>query len=159
MTTWRSATLAYVAAFVVVVADQWSKAWLLHLPAGGAPLLPGPLQLTLIHNSGISYGLFQDGGGWTRWALAAFALGVAAVLAVWAARTPRLFPAFALGLILGGALGNAADRIARGAVVDFIDARSLAFPWIFNIADAAISVGVVLLLLEGLIAPRRPATP
>ncbi|HWF00353.1 MAG TPA: signal peptidase II [Caulobacteraceae bacterium] len=140
----------YALALAVLIADQWSKAWILALPDGAAPALPGPVQLTLVHNTGISYGLLQGGGGFGRWGLAAFALAVAAGLAVWVARSTRLYTAIAVGLILGGALGNAADRILHGAVVDFIDVRALAFPWIFNIADSAISVGIVLLLAEGL---------
>jgi signal peptidase II len=59
---------------------------------------------------------------------------------------------------MGGALGNVADRVFRGAVVDFIDARALGFPWIFNLADSAITAGIMLLIADSLIAPRRSVT-
>lgn len=153
----RNLLAGYLPAGLVLVLDQWTKAWILGLPDGAAPILPGPVQLTLTHNTGISYGLLQGGGGFGRWGLAAFALVVAAALAVWVARSRRVYSALAVGLILGGALGNAADRILHGAVVDFIDVRALAFPWIFNIADSAITVGIILLLAEGLFPPRREA--
>jgi signal peptidase II len=139
--------------------DQASKAWIVGQGQGGdvAPMLSGPIRLTLVQNSGISYGLLQGGGDWTRWALAAFALIVSAVLAAWVWRAEKPAAGVAVGLILGGALGNVADRVIRGSVVDFVDARALHFPWIFNVADSAITVGIVILIADGLFAPRRSA--
>jgi signal peptidase II len=155
----RSGRWAFPIAALVLLADQWSKAWILRAagPLGVGPFIPGPLRLTLTQNSGISYGLLQGGMDVTRWALTAFALVVSGALAVWAWRAERLAAAIGLGFILGGALGNVADRILRGAVVDFIDAQALHFPWIFNLADSAITVGVILLLSDGVITPRRSA--
>jgi signal peptidase II len=155
----RFGGLAFVIAAVALALDQASKAWVVAAvrASGVGPAIPGPLHLTLVGNSGISYGLLQGGGDWTRWVLAAFALVVSLVLAAWAWRAEKLATAIGVGLILGGALGNVADRIAHGAVVDFIDARALDFPWIFNVADSAISVGIAILLLDGVLAPRRSA--
>jgi signal peptidase II len=150
---------AFLVAALALAVDQASKAWILGVAGvgGSGPTIPGPLRLTLVGNTGISYGLLQ-GGDLTRWALAAFAVVVSAALAVWAWRAEKLVTAIGLGLILGGALGNVADRVVRGAVVDFIDARAIDFPWIFNAADSAITVGIILLLLEGLFTPKRTAT-
>ena len=146
-------------ALLVVAADQGAKAWIvgMNLGLGGGPDVPGPLRITLVENPGISYGLFQSGADWTRWLFTAFALAVTVALGVWARRAERLAAALGLGLIMGGALGNVADRVFRGAVVDFIDARALGFPWIFNLADTAITVGITLLIADSLIAPRRTA--
>jgi signal peptidase II len=147
-------------ALLVVAADQGAKAWIvgLNLGIGGGPDVPGPLRITLVENPGISYGLFQDGADWTRWLFTVFALAVTVALGVWARRSERLPVALGLGLIMGGALGNVADRVFRGAVVDFIDARALGFPWIFNLADTAITVGIMLLIADSLMAPRRSLT-
>lgn len=154
----RPGIWAFLVAALVLAADQAAKAWILRVAgaSGAGPMIPGPLRFTLVDNTGISYGLLQ-GGDLTRWALAVFALVVSAALAVWAWRAEKLITAIGLGLILGGALGNVADRVLRGAVVDFIDARAIGFPWIFNPADSAITVGIILLLLEGLFAPKQTA--
>jgi signal peptidase II len=79
---------------------------------------------------------------------------VAIALAVWARQVQRRFTAIALGLIVGGAIGNFVDRVRLGSVVDFVDATALHFPWVFNLADSAISIGIVLLLAESLFAPK-----
>ena len=149
---------AFLVAALALAVDQASKAWILGVAgvSGSGPAIPGPLRLTLVGNTGISYGLLQ-GGDLTRWALAAFAIVVSVALAVWAWRAEKLVTALGLGLILGGALGNVADRVVRGAVVDFIDARAIDFPWIFNAADSAITVGIILLLLEGVFTSKRTA--
>jgi signal peptidase II len=92
-----------------------------------------------------------------RWGFVAFSLVVAVLLAAWARRQARLLPAIGLGLIVGGAIGNAIDRARFGSVVDFIDVQQLGFfPWIFNVADSAITVGVVVLLLDSM-RRERPA--
>jgi signal peptidase II len=149
--------LAYGLAIIVIVADQAAKAWIL----GGLRLLPGlslavwgPLRLTLVENRGVSFGLFQGDASWTRWALAGFSLAVAAALAVWARRAERPLTGFCVGLITGGAVGNLIDRVRTGSVVDFVDVQQLYFPWVFNVADSAITVGIVLLLAENLFSQR-----
>ena len=153
----RSGALAYALAAAVVVADQAAKAWILgglHLLAGLPLRVWGPLRLTLVENAGISFGLFQSDADWTRWVLAAFSLVVAVSLSVWVRRAERPLAGVALGLIIGGAIGNLIDRLRAGVVIDFIDVTQLFFPWIFNIADSAITIGVALLLIESVI-PRH----
>jgi signal peptidase II len=154
----RSGVLGLIVAAGALALDQASKAWVVAGgPAGVEADSFGPLRLTLTQNPGISYGLLQGGGDLGRWLLAAFGLAVSGVLAAWVWRTERPTSGVAAGLILGGALGNVADRLARGAVIDFIDARALHFPWIFNLADSAITAGVAVLIAESLVSPRRSA--
>jgi signal peptidase II len=105
----------------------------------------------------VSFGLLRADADLTRWALAAFSIIVAVVLAVWVRGATRRLAAVALGLVIGGAVGNVVDRIRFGAVADFLDFSRLWFPWIFNVADAAISCGVALLLLDMLLQERQGA--
>lgn len=156
----RPGAFAYALASVVIVLDQAIKAWILGglgLAMGAPRPIWGPLRLTLVENPGVSFGLFQSDAAWTRWALAGFSLVVAVALALWARRAEKPFTGLALGLIIGGAIGNFIDRVRTGVVVDFVDVTALYFPWVFNLADSAITVGIVLLLAEGLFQP-RPGT-
>ena len=157
----RSGVLAYALALAVVVVDQAVKSWVvggLHLAPGLSQPVWGPLRLTLVENRGVSFGLFQSDATWTRWALAVFSLAVSVALAVWVRRARKPFTGLALGLIMGGAVGNLLDRVRSSAVVDFVDVQALYFPWIFNVADSAITIGIILLMAESLLAPReRPA--
>ena len=144
---------AFALAALVIGLDQALKQWVvagLGLEVGESRPLFGPLAFTLVHNDGISFGFFQTHAPWTRWALAAFALVVSVLLIAWVRRADRLVTGVAGGLILGGALGNLIDRVRLGAVVDFVDVHPLVFPWIFNIADSGITVGVIVLLAENL---------
>src|SRR5215469_4286581 len=95
----RPGTWAFLVAALVLAVDQAAKAWIVRVAgvSGAGPAIPGPLRLTLVDNTGISYGLLQ-GGDLTRWVLAAFALAVSAALAVWAWRADKLVTAFGLGL-------------------------------------------------------------
>jgi signal peptidase II len=156
----RLALIAYVLAVVVIVSDQALKYWVLdvfRLPDRNPSPLAGPFWLTLVWNKGVSFGVLNIDAEWTRWVLSAFSLGVAAALAVWAWRVDRPVLALAVGLIIGGAVGNAIDRVRLGAVTDFIDVTRLWFPWVFNLADSAISVGSVLLIWDLFLAPRNRA--
>ena len=151
---------AYGLAAVVVVLDQLSKYWILNafdLPLKGSTPLAGPLRLTMVWNKGVSFGLLRAEVDLTRWALAAFSIVVALLLAGWARGAVRWLAATALGLVIVGAIGNVIDRIRFGAVADFIDVSRLWFPWIFNLADAAISCGIVLLLIDMLRQDRQAA--
>ena len=152
---WR----AYAIAAIVLALDQLSKYWILsvvRLPERATMEVFWPLQFTRIWNEGVSFGLLQAEHDLVRWGLVVFSLGVAVLLSVWARSQTRLLPALGLGLVIGGAIGNAIDRARFGAVVDFIDVQRLGFfPWIFNIADSGITIGVVLLLLDSL-RPQRP---
>ena len=140
-------------AAAVVVLDQLSKAWIVHHVNYGAVvhLLP-VLDLTLRYNSGAAWSLLAGAGGWQRWLFAGLALAVGLGLLVWLrridARVHRLL-AFALALIMAGAVGNLIDRLYLGHVVDFILAHwnDSEFP-AFNIADSSITVGAALLLLD-----------
>lgn len=156
----RSGWTAYALAAVVVAVDQASKHWVmsvLRLPEGEPMDIAWPLQFTRIWNQGVSFGMLQASHDVVRWGLVAFSVGVALMLALWARGAARLLPAAGLGLVIGGAVGNAIDRARFGAVVDFIDVQRLGFfPWIFNVADSGITVGVVLLLLDSL-RRERPA--
>ena len=137
----RFAYAAYGLALVVIVLDQLTKAMVLNaidaahisqIPDGYriAEVMPPVFNLTYVLNTGVSFGLF--GGGAGRWILSAFSILVA------------------------GALGNVFDRIRFGGVVDFLDFSGTGlFPWIFNIADAGITVGVVLLILDSFLSERR----
>lgn len=167
----RLAFLAYVLAVLVIVADQALKYWILDvyrlperlsdLAALGADrpsvTVVGPFHLSLVSNKGVSFGFMNIEAGWTRWALTVFSLAVAAALAVWAWRVEKPTLALAVGLIMGGAVGNAIDRIRLGAVTDFLDFSLLHFPWVFNIADSAITVGSILLVWDLFLAPRNSA--
>ena len=162
MSITRNGWTAYAIAAAVIVLDQLSKYWIvavLRLPEYATHDVVWPLQFTRIWNQGVSFGMLQASQDLVRWGLVAFSIAVAALLAAWARRQGRLLPALGLGLVIGGAVGNAVDRARFGAVVDFIDVQRLGFfPWIFNVADSAITVGVILLLLDSL-RKERPATP
>lgn len=157
----RLGWIAYLVAIATVVLDQLSKAWILSTlgtdPGAGLPLL-GPLHLTLVHNQGMSFGLFR-GSELSRWLLTAFSAAVVVALAVWARRAAKPLMALGLGLIMGGAFGNnLIDRIRFGHVVDFIDVTRLHFPWVFNVADSGITVGVALLLLDSFMSEEKKLT-
>lgn len=154
----RIAWAAYGFALIVILLDQASKAWILDglslREVGSVPILPPMLHFSYVENTGVSFGLF--GGGGARWALTVFSLLVSGFLAWWATRTDRRILISAIGLVIGGAVGNAIDRLRFGYVVDFVDfSRTGVFPWVFNVADAAITVGVALLFLDGFLSDRR----
>jgi signal peptidase II len=156
----RLAVLAYALAVTVIALDQAVKYWILDvfaLPDRPPTPVIGPFWLSMVWNKGVSFGVLNIEAGWTRWVLTAFALAVAGGLAVWARRLQKPLLAIAVGLIMGGAVGNAIDRLRFGAVADFLDFSRLAFPWIFNVADSAISIGSVLLIWDLFLAPRKRA--
>jgi signal peptidase II len=156
----RLAVLAYALAASVIALDQAVKYWVLQvfgLPDRPPTEVIGPFWLSMVWNKGVSFGVLNIEAGWTRWVLTAFALAVAAGLAVWARRLEKPLLAIAVGLIMGGAVGNAIDRLRFGAVADFLDFSRLAFPWIFNVADSAITIGSVLLIWDLFLAPRKRA--
>lgn len=148
-------------ALAVLVADQATK-WAVLGPIDLDARMPGIIEVTgffnlvMVRNYGVSFGMFADDAGTTRWALVVLALGVTAALLVWLRRVERRFPAAAIGLVIGGAVGNVIDRLRFGAVVDFLDLHVLGYHWpAFNVADSAITIGVVLLVADGLFG--RPA--
>lgn len=157
----RLGWIAYTIAAVALLLDQLSKWWMIEvfqLPLRGSVDIFGPLSFTYVQNRGVSFGLMQAEVDLARWGLTIFSILVAVVLAVWARRPERGLLAVGLGLIIGGAIGNAIDRATLGFVTDFIDVQRLGFfPWIFNIADSAITLGVVALLADSF-RREQPAT-
>jgi signal peptidase II len=159
--------LGLIVAGVVCALDQVLKLWVLFGfdlgRRGLVRVLPG-FDLVLTWNTGISYGLFPQSGDLGRWLLVGIKLGAAILLTIWLTRTRDRLTALALGLIIGGALGNAIDRIAYGAVADFIllyvATTTWRFDWyVFNLADAAIVAGVIGLLYESLFQDRAAKAP
>ncbi|CAN5448825.1 signal peptidase II [soil metagenome] len=139
--------------------DQAVKWWMLSVfdIAARQPVSILPVfDLVLAWNEGISYGLFAGG---MQWLLILMSVAVSVGLWMWIARTPRPLTASALGLILGGALGNALDRAIHGAVADFFYFHAGSFDWyVFNVADVAIVAGVAALLYESATESRGPRT-
>jgi signal peptidase II len=157
MTVRRTAYVAFAIALAIIVLDQLSKAWII----GGlslqevrsVPVLPPVLNFSWVENEGASFGVF--GGGGARWLLSVFSIVVSIALGVWALKADRKLLIAAIGLVIGGAIGNVIDRIRFGYVVDFVDFSGTGvFPWVFNIADSAITVGVVLLILDSILSER-----
>ena len=149
---------ALAIAGLVLILDQALKFWVLAaLRQAGGPIDLAPFfQLTLVWNRGISYGLLQQ-EGLGRWLLVAVTLGATVLLLVWLVRAERPLVRVALAVIVGGALGNLIDRVYYGAVVDFAHFYIGSWSWyVFNLADAAIVVGVAALLWDGFFgrAPR-----
>lgn len=143
-------------AVMVFVSDQASKLYLYFIVdiARAQPIaVTSFFELILVWNRGISYGLLQQQTEIGRWALIIFSVAAAIGLSIWAWRSNDRLLSVALALIAGGALGNAVDRVLYGAVLDFAHFFHAGFSWyVFNIADAAIVVGVVVLLYESLLS-------
>jgi len=147
-----------IAALATCAADQASKLWILRaydLASKGAVKIAPFVDLVLTWNTGISYGLFRQEGPFGQWALLALKLIAVALLWIWLSRATTRLTALSLGLIVGGAIGNAIDRFAYGAVADFVlfhvSTASFSFDWyVFNLADVAIVAGVIGLLYETL---------
>jgi signal peptidase II len=149
----------------IVVVDQITKAWVLGHQAFNAvacldrTVRCGKIEIsqifdfTMTWNRGVSFGALQA-EGWARWGLFMVTGVIAVVFAAWLLQARRWRTALALALVVGGAIGNMIDRARFGAVVDFLDFSGFYFPWIFNVADAAISVGAVLLLLDQVLASK-----
>jgi len=119
-------------------------------------------KLTYVHNTGAAFSFLSEAGGWQRWFFAGLALAISCGIAVWLARLKphETLLAVALSLVLGGAMGNLIDRLAYGYVIDFLDVYYQTWHWpAFNIADSAITLGVILMLLEsfGLVKPKDTA--
>jgi lipoprotein signal peptidase len=156
--------LGVLTALIVLAADQASKWWILHvldLPDIRQVVLLPVLNLTMVWNHGVTFGLLNGLGAAGHWLLAAVALAVVVALGVWLRKAESAVTATAIGAIAGGAVGNVIDRVRYGAVVDFIHAH-VASPWgdlswyVFNVADAAIVCGVAALILDAQFGHRQP---
>jgi signal peptidase II len=149
--------LGLLIALMILALDQVSKWWILAVVMQPPRLIEVTsfFNLVLVWNRGISFGLFNNESPWNSIILTAVALMISGGLAVWLTRVRRTGTAIAIGLIIGGALGNVFDRVRFGAVCDFLDLHAFGYHWpAFNVADAAISVGAVILLYEALAEPR-----
>jgi len=155
-----------VVAAVACALDQASKLYLLFVyDLADHPLRLGPFfDFILTKNTGISYGLFQTRGELGQWLLLGFKAVAVVLLWLWLARAHSRLTALSLGLIIGGAIGNAIDRLAYGWVADFVffhvSTATWQFRWyVFNLADVAIVAGVVGLLYESLVGERAQKAP
>jgi len=153
--------LGFTAALITLVLDQATKLYTLFVydlpvkePVEFAPFI----NLIVVWNRGISYGLFQQNSDVGRWVLIVISILAAIGLSFWIRRTTARLLAASLGLIVGGAIGNVIDRLWHGAVFDFIQLHFGTWSWyVFNIADAAIVAGVVGLLYDSFVLEGRRA--
>ncbi len=165
--------LTFLVMPLVVIVDQWTKWLVLNAPrlnaldcldrteSCGRITVPGMMDLSMVWNRGMSWGMLQS-EGIMRWVLVAISLAIACGFAVWLWRAGRLMTGAALALVVGGAIGNVIDRVRFGAVVDFFDFQEIwppyFFNYVFNVADAAITVGALLLFLDQFILSRENKT-
>jgi signal peptidase II len=155
--------LGLAVAAAVAVADQLTKAWVLKLFAAHAATPPiitvTPFfNVVLTGNRGVSFGLFNNGAAPNMAIFTAVAAAIVLGLLIWLRRATTTPLKLGIGLVIGGAIGNVIDRLMHGAVVDFLDFHLGAWHWFaFNLADAAICLGVASLLLDGLLARRGNA--
>lgn len=152
----RNRSIAFVIAFLVFVFDQavkWVVTYPLQLQQRGEIELFPFFDLHWVENRGVSMGFLSAGDDVTRWALVALTAAIAVFVAIWLWREKRRDDSAALALILGGALGNIVDRVRYGYVVDYADFHIGEWrPFlVFNVADAAITIGVLLLLVRALL--------
>lgn len=157
---WLLGGAVAIAAFAL---DQAHKYWMLHvygIEGRGRVSVAPFLDLVMAWNKGVSYGLFPADSDAGRYALIGFAALAGALLTVWMARASSRLLAASLGLIIGGALGNAVDRVLYGAVADFFSFHVGSFYWyVFNIADVAITIGAAGLLLDWLRDIKKSQNP
>jgi signal peptidase II len=148
-------------AALVAIADQLVKAWILGLfaaqPAGGGVVqVASFFNLVLAWNHGMSFGLFNSNAALNAAIFTVLAAIIVGGLVMWLWRVQEPLLAVAIGLVIGGAVGNVVDRLWRGAVVDFLDFHLGEWHWFaFNLADAAICIGVGLMLIDSLLGRRE----
>ena len=153
------ARLGFWVALATFVLDQASKLYLLFgydLPVREPLVLAPFLELIVVWNQGISYGLFRQHTEVGRWILVAVQIAAAVGLSLWMVRASGRILVLSLAMIVGGAVGNALDRIVYGAVFDFVHFHVGAWSWyVFNVADVAIVAGVIGLIYDSLVLERR----
>lgn len=147
-------------AAVVMTLDQATKWWIVEVvmqPPRVIPVTPF-FNLVMGWNRGVSFGLFGGDEGLNSWILALIALAIVVMLVLWLRQAENLWTSAAIGLIIGGALGNVIDRLRTGAVADFLDFQVAGYHWpAFNVADTAITIGAATLILDSLFrTPERP---
>jgi signal peptidase II len=156
----RNMTLGLVLAAIVVILDQVSKLWIVdRLTASGPSLhIADFFDIVLVRNRGVSFGLFNNDAAINGILFSLLAAVIVAILLVWLRRAPGFLLPAAIGLVVGGAIGNVIDRLRLGSVVDFLDFHLGAWHWpAFNLADAAICIGVGLMVIDGLLGRREAA--
>jgi signal peptidase II len=165
MTRFSVRDMGLASAFIALFLDQGSKILMLYAfgfrdmtPMENVPVLPF-FNLVMVWNPGVSYGLFPAHGIWGTAFLAVFSLAAVVGLGWWMWNAARPALAIGLGLVIGGALGNLIDRLIYGKVADFFHFYGMGYDWyVFNIADCAITVGVMALLYDALLRPEAPAS-
>lgn len=158
----RISKLGFAIAASVIALDQlskWFMADVIDLPSREQVHVLPFFNLTLVWNQGVSFGLLNNGAMWGRIGLTIFALTISALFARWLLKADRVWPGVGAGLVIGGAIGNVIDRIVHGRVFDFLDFSALGFPWIFNVADSAITIGMIMLAWDAFFANRKAAPP
>jgi signal peptidase II len=143
---------ALVLSAIVLVADQLTKWWIVTGVMSPPRVIEvtGFFNIVMVWNAGVTFGLFSAGG--MRWVLVVLSLAIVLMLVVWLTRTDTPAPALAIGAIIGGALGNVADRLNYGKVADFLDFHAFGWHWpAFNLADTAIVCGVAVILFDAFI--------
>jgi len=144
---------------LVLILDQLSKIWIDTSMSlyQSIPVFPG-FSITYARNYGAAFSFLSDAGGWQRWFFAALAAGISVGLVIYlkSLKKDETLLAVSLSLILGGAVGNLIDRVTYGYVIDFLDVYYQAYHWpVFNIADSAITVGVVFMLFESFVVKEK----
>ena len=143
---------------LIVLLDQLSKYWVVHhLMSTPQVIEVTPFfNIVMVWNRGASFGLFSSGSEWSPIILGGLAIVVSLFLTIWLIKSKSRYLSLALGLVIGGALGNVIDRVIYRAVADFLDFHVAGYHWpSFNVADIAITLGVVMLLFDGLKTGRR----
>ena len=147
--------IGLLAGGIVLILDHLTK-WIIRdvvLDDARYIEITGFFNLVEVWNRGVSFGLFASSSPWTPVLLSALAIGISIVLLAWLRKAETLLLAIALGIVIGGAVGNVIDRILWGHVFDFLDFHIAGYHWpAFNIADSAITIGVALILIDGFIA-------
>ncbi len=150
--------IGLLAAVTIVVSDQLTK-WLIRdlvLDSVWRIKVTDFFNTVEVWNRGVSFGFFANDSPWTPHLLSALAIAITAILVFWLRKAETRFVAIAIGIVIGGAVGNVIDRIIWGHVFDFLDFHIAGYHWpAFNVADSAISIGVILILLDGFIAKRQ----
>ena len=146
-------SLGFGLAFLIALLDQLSKWWVVEFVMNPPQVIPVTsfFNLVLGLNRGVSFGMFDTGTDTGRWILTALTITIAIGLAVWLWRVEKPWLAAALGLVVGGAVGNIIDRATIGAVVDFLDFHVAGYHWpAFNVADMGITCGAMVLIFDSL---------
>lgn len=156
----RAAWFWYLLAVVVIALDLLSKYWIsANLEYGQPVVFTSFFNFTLLHNPGAAFSFLSNASGWQRWFFTGIAAVVSVMLIVWIARiaATKKLETFALAMILGGAVGNLYDRVQHGYVVDFIVVhyKDNYFP-AFNLADSAITLGAILIILDLFLTREKP---